>query len=357
MRVNSIEIKKFRNITYTKFDINQNLNVFFGANASGKTSILEAIYLLSNGSSFRTKKLKEVIQFGSTRLFVKGIVGNQDEVPINIGISIGNNYRKINISGEEIVSRAELAQHLPVQVVNPGSFLVLEGSPVFRRQFLDWGIFYLQSSFIGDWKKFKRALSQRNILLKKDKLKSIEIWDFELAKYGTIVNEYREQYLTELKPYFVEISKEFLPSLNFDFRYTPGWDTKYEYSEVLVKEKRRDRYSGFTQSGPHKADFEVLVENQSAKKYISRGQLKILLMALKIAQLELLKSKLKKHGCFLIDDICAELDHVNLEKLKGFINEIDLQCFVTGLEKTSLGIIDQRNSSEFEINNGCISPV
>ena len=357
MRFNSIEIKKFRNINYSKFDINENLNIFFGKNASGKTSILEALYLLGTGSSFRTKRLKEIIQLDATRLFVNGVAGNHDEIPINLAITVSNTDRKIKISGEEIVSRAELAKHLPVQIVNPGSFRVIEGSPNYRRKFLDWGIFYLERSFIKDWKNYKRALTQRNVLLKKDKLNGIEIWDAELAKYGTIVSNYREQYLCELKPIFLSIAKEFLPFENFDFRYYSGWDSKYDYSVVLRKDKKRDSYFGFTQSGPHKADFDILVEKKSAKKYVSRGQIKIIILVLKIAQMELLKNRFKKHGCFLIDDICSELDKVNFDKLKNFIGEIDLQCFVTMLEKSSFGALKDTNFSNFELDNGCITPV
>lgn len=355
MGIKSVELINFRNINCTELKINQSLNIFFGENASGKTSILEALYMISTGNSFRTKKLQEIIKFDKDRLYVNGVTENVGEIPISIGISIGRSDRKIRINGKEIASRAELARYSPLQLVNPKSFMVIEGSPSFRRQLMDWGVFYIKPSFIQNWKRYKRALIQRNHIIKSGIVNDIEIWDRELSKYGTMVSEDREEYLAELKPYFTAIAKNFYPLLNFDLRFYPGWDTTHKYLESLQKNKSRDVHYGFTQNGPHKADFQILVENHMAKKFASRGQIKILVIALKIAQLELLKLKSSRQAFLLIDDICAELDKKNLQILKGLMREIDLQYFLSVLNKLDFGDFRKFDSSIFKLHDGLIT--
>ncbi len=355
MGIKKVEIRSFRNIDHTELNINKNLNIFFGENASGKTSILEALYLLSTGSSFRTNILQEIIQFNEDRLYVNGVSENVGEIPITLGVSIGRKDRIIRIGGKAVGSRAELVEYSPLQLVNPKSFMVIEGSPSFRRQLIDWGVFYIKSSFINKWKRYKRALNQRNHILKKGSLNEIEIWDLELAKYGTMVSQDREEYLMELKPYFITIAKEFFPLFKFDFEFYAGWDTRHKYIEILGKNKNKDTHYGFTQNGPHKADFKILVGNQAAKKFASRGQIKIIVIALKIAQLELLKKKSTRQALFLIDDICAELDKVNLNILKEVLKEIDLQYFLSLLNKSDLGNIENFDSSSFKLHNGLIT--
>lgn len=355
MGIKSVELINFRNIIHTELKINQNLNLFFGENASGKTSILEALYLISTGTSFRTNKLQEIINFDQGRLYVNGITENVGEIPTSIRISIGKSDRSIKISGKEIGSRAELASYFPLQLVNPKSFMVIEGAPSFRRQLMDWGVFYIKPSFIKNWKRYKRALVQRNHILKNGIGNDIEIWDLELSKYGTIVSEDREEYLTELKPYFTSIAKKFYPLLNFDLRFSAGWDSTLKYFEVLQKNKNRDVHYGFTQNGPHKADFEILIEDHAAKKFASRGQMKILVIALKIAQLELYKLKSSRQAFLLIDDICAELDKKNLQILKELMRENDLQYFLSVLNKLDFGEFRKFDSSIFKLQNGLIT--
>jgi len=359
MGIKNIEIKNVRNIRQANLNLNPNFNVLFGKNGSGKTSILEGLYLLGNGSSFRTTKLSQIIQNNYNELVVSGTVSNLNDFPIKLGISIQKQNRRIKVGGKDAKSRVELLEHLPLQIVYPGNLSMIEGSPKNRRQFIDWGVFYEDSEYINDWKLFKRALKQRNGLLKLKQRKDLEIWDFELAKYGTIVGKKREKYLANLEPYFRLIANEFLSFSEIEFRYVRGWDSDKELLNVLNDDREKDLKIGWTQSGPHKGDVIIVMDGHIAKSFVSRGQMKQIVLALKLAQLKILRSKKTnfRSGCFLIDDICAELDSTNLGILMDYIKSMDVQCLITTLNRPSISSLCDSNSSMFKVEHGSVKAV
>lgn len=359
MGIKNINIKNVRNIRKAKLNLNPNLNILVGENGSGKTSILEGLYLLGSGSSFRTNKLSHIIKIDCHELVVNGTVLDPNDLPIKLGISIQKQTRRIKVEGKDVQSRVRLLEHLPLQIVYPGSHLVVEGSPKNRREFIDWGVFYEDSQYINDWKSFKRALKQRNSLLKLKRYKDLEIWDFELAKYGTIVAKKRGRYLAKLEPYFRLIAKQFLSFSKIEFRYLPGWNSDKELLTVLSGDREKDLNFGFTQCGPHKGDVIIVMDGHLVRSFISRGQMKQMELALKLAQLKMLESNNGNHrsACFLLDDICAELDSTNLETLKVFIKNMDIQCLITTLDRSSMGNLCDSNSSMFKVEHGSVMAI
>ncbi len=208
------------------------------------------------------------------------------------------------------------------------------------------------------WRRFKKALSQRNALLKTRRLEQINVWDKELVYYGTIVDSFRLQYLEKFKPVFIEIIGRFLALDGIDLKLVSGWDTAKEFSKVLIDDRDKDLRYGFTHSGPHRGDFQLLVNNRLAKDFVSRGQLKLLVMSLKLAQVQLLANEQSQTGCILIDDFAAELDVLNRAKLLGYLSEMACQVFITATEAHDFGDLSRiQNYKMFHVEQGSIKPV
>ena len=238
---------------------------------------------------------------------------------------------------------------------------MLDGTPKQRRQFIDWGLFHLESTFLEPWRRYRKALQQRNALLKSQKSSSsthqqamMEVWEHEMAQYGTIVGQQRDGYITRLAPHFSIIAERFLALQSHQMHYQSGWERSNELLVVLQQERGRDIRYGFTNSGPHRGDFRLLVNGIEAQKILSRGQMKLIVLALKLAQVQLLNQRIGRYGAILIDDLAAELDRPNQLQLLTFLAELDSQLFITA---TTDQLFDGFPSSEcewFTINQGQI---
>lgn len=250
-----------------------------------------------------------------------------------------------------------MLEYFPLQIVTPLSYLLIEGSPTIRRQFMDWGVFHLERSYPEEWKRFKRCLNQRNSALKVQKRSDKEVWDFEFAKYGTIVARRRQEYLIQLLPYMQNIGDQMLPSKIFEVDYFPGWDSQQELATILKKDFQRDSKFGFTHSGPHKSDLLLKINGRSCKSYLSRGQVKLLVLVMKLAQIKLLIDQRDIFGSLLIDDFCAELDSKNSNSLKQFLSDLDLQCVLTAMDRDSVGTLCGINSTLFHVEQGCVQVI
>ncbi len=357
MRLSQIRIKNVRNIRDALVDPGPNLNILFGNNGSGKTSLLESIHLLGRAGSFRTKHFSEIISNEARELVVSGSIDLRNHLSRRIGIRLENKKRTIRIDGAEVHSRLELLECFPLQFISPLSYLLIEGPPILRRQFVDWGVFHDQEQYAEEWKRFKRCLSQRNSTLKSASAGSKGVWDAEFEKYGTIIARRRKEYLDELRPYVESVGKELLPYNNVVFEFFRGWDLNQELHEALRKDYRNDLKFGFTHSGPHKSDLILKVDDRTCKSFLSRGQTKLLVLAMKLAQIKLLIDKRNIFTSVLIDDFCAELDRENSIKLKTFLSDMGLQCFITAMDRESVGTLYGINTTVFHVERGHIQAI
>jgi DNA replication and repair protein RecF len=275
-----------------------------------------------------------------------------------LGIQLDGKNIEIHINQQLRQKRSDLAYALPLQLIHPKSYELLDAGSQLRREFLDWGVFNDDENFLLGWRKFKKALSQRNALLKTRQLDQINVWDKELVYYGTIVDCYRRQYLEKFKPVFIEIVGKFLALDGIDLKLISGWDQAKEFSRVLIEDQDKDLRYGFTHSGPHRGDFQLLVNNRLAKDFVSRGQLKLLVMSLKLAQVQLLANEQSQTGCILIDDFAAELDVINRAKLLHYLAELNCQVFMTATEVVDFGDLSQiKNYKMFHVEQGSIKSV
>lgn len=315
------------------------VNLIYGENGSGKTSILEAINLLALGRSFRSHKHKPLINHHQQSFTVFGRVQTDDDSEVPIGISRhldGDASFKAN--GVLVPSAADLAAYLPVQVMNSDTFLLLEGSPKIRRQFIDWLVFHVEPNFFPAWKSIQRCLKHRNSLLRRDRIDPFELatWDQELVGLTDKIHEFRTQCMAQFQETFAELLKEFINIDGIALGYYRGWDKDKAYEDVLTTGFERDKRQGFTQSGSHRADLKITVNGLDAAEVLSRGQQKLLVCALKIAQGYVFTRITGRKSIYLVDDLPSELDEKHRALLVHWLDTMGTQVFVTGVEREML---------------------
>jgi len=311
-------------------DLDPRFTLISGPNASGKTSLLEAIYVLGRGRSFRTRRLEHLIRQGTQQFVVFGEVETLDRrVPMGVeGSTAGVRAR---IGGTKAASLAELALMLPVQIIDPEVHRLIEEGPGRRRRFLDWGVFHVKHTFVGHWQRYQQALKQRNAALKSRQPRTVvSAWDSELVSYGDLVTEARSQYVQSLLPQAATIGRNLL-GMELRLHYRPGWLRNQSLSEALQQSWNQDWESGATQVGPHRAELSIRLDGLGVKDRISRGQQKLLAAALLVSQLKLFPVDAPVQPSLLLDDPAAELDD---DRLAGLIREVtahSLQLIVTTL--------------------------
>jgi len=353
MSLCKLDIFNVRNIEYASIVPSPGINFIYGKNASGKSSLLEAIYILGRTKSFRANSIKNVINFNQEDLIVSAQLKNNTLDIRKLGIQIKTNQYQIKIDQEKKSKRSDLAFAFPVQIIHPKSYKLLDAGPQMRREFIDWGAFNHQAPFLTAWRRYCRALCQRNVLLKQRQTKHIEIWNQELSQYGTIVNKFREKYIEILTPVFIDYTKHFLDLNNLEIKIISGWDVNKQLSAVLEDNLDKDLKYGFTNYGPHRGDFKLLQEGRLVKDFASRGQLKILVMSLILAQVEILKCFKNYIGSVLIDDLNAELDLFNRRKFIELLSSMEIQAFITATELQDFGdLTGMSNYKMFHVEHG-----
>ncbi len=358
MSLTKLDIYSLRNIQQESINPIAGINFFYGENGSGKSSIIEAIYILGRANSFRSKSIKSIINFSKDELIVSAKKQEPNGLISNIGVLLNDKKIRCHINHQLTKRRSELAYTLPIQIIHPKSFELLDSGPQIRREFLDWGVFHDNENFLLIFSKFKTALIQRNALLKSKKIQLIDVWNKELIYYGTIVNQYREVYIQKIKPIFLNILKYFFQIENIDLKLLPGWDTSLELENILVSNLEKDLRYGFTQNGPHRGDFQISMDDRLVKDVVSRGQLKLFVISLKLAQMQLLLNEKINKGCFLIDDFSAELDVENREKLLLYLSNMNCQVFITATEISEFGNLSKINNYKmFHVEHGTIKSV
>jgi DNA replication and repair protein RecF len=329
----------FRNIDEASLQLSPGFNLIYGNNGSGKTSLLEAIYLLGMGRSFRSHLQKPLIAHQHNQATVFGETSN--------GLTLGvqrplRGSQIVKVGGKPAEGLAQLSRALPLQLINSDTFALLEGSPNERRQFLDWGVFHVEHSFLEYWRRTRQALDQRNALLRAEaSANEIEPWSQELAYSAGQMDESRQRYLQQLQPLLEEqLAEVGSPGGKaLSLTYLRGWDEAAELGQQLTENLERDRRYGFTTIGPHKADLRFQINGQSVAEVLSRGQLKLLICNLKVAQARLLKQANSTQCLFLVDDLAAELDAENRTKVCQLLASLQTQVFMTSIELEQLAPI------------------
>ncbi|MFO1417179.1 MAG: DNA replication/repair protein RecF [Methylotetracoccus sp.] len=355
MTLTRLDIAHLRNIASATLAPAPRVNLIVGDNGSGKTSLLEAIYLLGRTRSFRTGQAARLVQFEHPELLVSGIISDADGVPTSIGLRLSRSERELRVGGQRAQSSADAARCFPVLVMHPASVLLVEGPPSLRRQFMDWGVFHVEHRYLEQWRNYSKALNQRNALLRARRGDGLSGWNQELARYGTIVASARDAYLQRLDPYVLAATQHFFPGVSIRLEHAAGWRSGRTLSDALGEDVGLDVRNGYTASGPHKGDFSIFVDERPAKSFFSRGQSKLMAYALLLAQASLLES-VARPPCLLIDDLSSELDRENRRRLTTLLRQRDGQCFITATHASAVEGLPADAAAMFHVEHGRISP-
>lgn len=338
--------------------IPQGFNLIYGKNGSGKTSLLEAIYYLSLGRSFRNTTTSRIINYSTDKLSIFANLLMQNNQTLALGIErLQNSQVNMRIAGEDVHSIAELANLTPVQLINSYCYSLLDGGPVFRRKYLDWGIFYLSKDYLRVWRQFARVLKQRNAALQaRCSQDELESWTNELINNGNLLNQARQAYFQNLLPVLTETVQHLLPDFCINLNYYPGWNADIAYETALLSALQKDKYLGYTQFGPHKADLKITANQVPAKDILSRGQQKLFVCGMILAQGVLLRNYINKKPIYLVDDLPAELDATSRSNLIALLSRQEAQVFITAIERHALDIPAAKlNRKVFHVEHGQIT--
>ncbi len=381
MYIKRLQIEELRNLKQVSLDNLGVLNFFVGANGAGKTSLLEAISIISQGRSFRNNKVQTVISQdqAALRVFIECIDETNTHHKLGIERDRKNQYL-IRIDGANAETLAELSAILPVVVLDSTAFDLLDGSPSVRRRFIDWGVFHVEHGFYDNWKAFNRALKQRNALLRANvpDYKAYEPWDLELAYHAVEIESYRLQFLDVFHPQLQSTLEALGAESNHEIFYKNGWSidrldiadayshpdksrpepvSAQELLKLLQSQFQRDLKYQITHLGPHKADIQLRIHRNDVKDIYSRGQKKVLVAAMKLAQAKTVKaSNSHKSPVLLLDDLQSELDDHHLNMFIDYIKAEGYQCFITAVDDR----VYKSNADKarmFHVERGKITPI
>jgi DNA replication and repair protein RecF len=357
VQIHTLNITSLRNIVQAKIECSPRFNLFFGDNAAGKTSILEAIYYLSSGKSFRTHHHDRIIHIEHDHLTLFSQLQFENSL-LPIGMRrFRNGMIQIHIANDPVSSVAEISRYLPVQFIGSDSHRILSDGPKYRRQFLDWGLFHIDPQFFTHWKAFQKLLIQRNAALKARASKDeLLVWNRIFAVSGEELNMMRQHYVNEFTPIFMEIISILLPDINLSIDYSQGWDQGVTLETCLNQNASRETYAGHALFGPQRADLNLSVEELPAQDALSQGQQKLVSYALKLAQGLHLYTSTGKAPVYLIDDLPSELDSQKRSLVTSILSSLNCQVFITGISSHDLDELMDSNdqNSMFHVKHGTI---
>lgn len=359
MAISRLIVENFRNIAAVDLEFDHGFNFLVGNNGSGKTSLLEALFYLSHGRSFKSSVTTRIISYEQPYFTLHGRIQEQQHewsVGLQKQRKDGNTIVKIN--GEDGNKISDLAHLLPMQIITPEGLTLLNGGPSYRRAFLDWGLFHHQANFHSAWSNLHRLLRQRNAALNQTyDYNMLKPWDIELGKLAHQVSEWRTYYAEALRPEIEQTCKLFLPELDISVSFHQGWEKGTDYAQLLMENFERDKAIGYTVSGPQKADFRFKANGLPVEDVLSRGQLKLLMCALRLTQGEHLMQQKQRHCIFLIDDFASELDDSKRALLAERLQQSHSQVFITAITQDQLKQMQPANHRTFSVDKGNIRQI
>jgi len=328
--IQEFSVQDFRCLAGVEFEADAEFNLICGPNASGKTSILEAIGYLGRGKSFRGAPVSSLIRQGQKEFVLFGRVRN-GERPHRVGVRNSTAGLEVHIDGESGLGAADLAQALPLQIIEPDVHDLVAGPPDERRRYLDWIAFHVEHGYLEAWRRFRRALRQRNAVLRSGQAaKTIESWNREFAESAMAIDTGRRNAL-EVAVDGLEEAAQYMLGGAVRFEYRPGWKDGAGLLEALEAGLERDEQLGVTQAGPHRADLRLVYDERQARQLVSRGQQKLLACAMILGATETAQAALERPLLLLLDDPAAELDRGSLGRLMGRVVSLGCQVIATSL--------------------------
>jgi DNA replication and repair protein RecF len=352
MAISQLSLTDFRNLRSTTLDFNSRFNFICGDNGSGKTSLLEAIYVLCQAHSFSTHQLKQCINHDKGGFLLFGRFDDH-----KAGLAKNDKKLEIHVDGQSIKRRSDLVRKTPINIVNTDSFALLDGSPQKRRAFIDWCMFHVEPGYAEQWRLFQHALRQRNRLLKsRQDIKLLDYWDQHLIEPSLSLSKMRSDYCKKLQG-IVEVELcEILSGISLEIEYQQGWADDLSLVDAFKSNRERDIRSGFTNAGIHRGDLRFISQGRNASEILSRGQSKRLCLALLLAALKVVSKSRQNRVILLIDDLNSELDSKAQNTVYQQLVDMDLQMFISNIDSAVPEAINGKEIKLFHVEHGIIRP-
>jgi DNA replication and repair protein RecF len=336
MKFESLRLNGLRCLDQVAIALSPGINVFSGANGAGKTSILEAAFMLSHARSFRSGSREVLVRRGATTMSIFAELRTADDRLHRLGLGRESSRWVARVDGETAATLGSLVQQCAVVCFEPGSHALIAGSSEERRRFLDWGVFHVERDFLLSWRRYQRALKQRNALLRSPLPVEDAVmrpWEAELSDTGGDIDDYRMAYLDRLRPLLANYAQSLLPELgSVSLRYRRGWDDDIELGEALAGRRGRDISRGHTTMGAHRADWSISFENAPLREHLSRGQEKLTALACLLAQAALYAEVRGEWPVVCLDDLASELDSTHQRWVVDQLLAADTQVLLTGTD-------------------------
>ena len=333
MRLNNLQLVNFRNYNNLYLEFNKKVNLLLGKNGQGKTNIVESIYMLSFGKSFRTSRDKEIIKFDTENLYVGGSFSKEHTDGL-IEIAIGKNKKGIKVNKIHIQKIHELLGNLNVVIFSPEDLRLVKEGPKERRSFIDKEISQIMPKYYNYLTNYNKVLFQRNQLLKTNNVDEalLDVYDESLARYGS--------YLYILRRDFI---KKIADDDTIDSIYN-------KFLDKLVSSRKHDIDVRTTRYGLHKDDLNIYVNGLDVRLYGSQGQQRTASISLKLSEIELIKNEVGEYPILILDDVFSELDETRQKLLIDNLSVV--QMFITTAEVSHINIFNKSNTTIFRIENG-----
>ncbi|PWK92539.1 DNA replication and repair protein RecF [Fulvimonas soli] len=334
MRLLELQVRHLRSFGETRVELAPGINVFHGPNGAGKTTLLEAVFLLSHGRSFRSGAREALLQRGAEGFTVFAEWEAADGWRHRLGLGREKSRWEARLDGE-LVSLGTLVRHCAVICFEPGSHALIAGGAEERRRYLDWGVFHVEQDFLAPWRRYQRALKQRNALLRAGTGAPAEYlpWESELADCAEAIDAARRRYLDLLRPELVAAMQGLLPELGeVELRYRSGWPDGVPLAGHLAAQRGRDQARGHTGAGSHRADWELGFAAAPQREHLSRGQEKLTALGCLLAQAALYARLRGEWPVICLDDLASELDGPHQQAVVDRLVAAGAQVLVTGTE-------------------------
>lgn len=361
MWVERLQLRDFRLFGQAELGLGPGLNLFTGGNGAGKTSVLEALHVLAYGRSFRGAVRDGLIRRGATSLQVFCELREAGGALRRLGLERGSREWQARIDGENSANLSELYRQVAVVCFEPGSHELIAGGSEQRRRFLDWLLFHVEPAFLTSWRRFHRALKQRNVWLKAPQADSaaLDAWDLELAESGTHLTEQRQAWVPRLESAVRRIATALLPELgDASLRFQRGWNHETPaLLDALRQARSRDLALGHSSVGPHRADWQFSYAELPARETFSRGQEKLTALACLLAQADTLAAARGDWPVVCLDDLGSELDRTHLGWALDWLAQSPAQLLLTGTEAPAGVERWPRPLHRFHVEQGRITPL
>lgn len=353
LNITKLQIQNLRILDSVDISPQPGINIFCGDNGAGKTSLLEAIFLLARAKSFKSTKGKNLIQDGKNKLSIYSEAQTANLSIVRIGFGLEKNEKRMQLNGAPISRVSEVAKLLPLGIVTPIIHRLIEEGPDNRRRFLNWGVFHVEHSYVSLMRHYSTTLQQRNASLRSGET-GWNVWDPQLIEYGDQINQLRAAYFSSWKSVFESLIANFPGVPMISFRFYKGWNNSLSLEDSLQAQVKTDLSACFTTAGPHRADIRITVKSRPAKEILSRGQQKIVATLMVISQLIAQNEHTNINPILLMDDFSAELDRKTATVLLSLIDSSGFQTFLTAIDCDTVTGKHSDEVNMFHVEHGAV---